>query len=133
MTPTHLYYYQCPNCKTQAAHTVKVKVSESPILCPLDRRFMVFQYEVPITTERHQDIARQGFVLNPHMQRKPAKCDTCRAEMVSGTAVKLVGVGKFCSDECATVGSEKHARYMQRIEDEQQDLRKKWLPKERTA
>ena len=121
-----LHTYQCSNCHATAVATFwtpGVRVD-----CVLCRRWMKHLFAQPVTTEEHQKFAGRGLVFNPHLPRRPRKCDTCKQPMPEGPSVTLECVGKFCGEDCAQVGVLKHERWMQKLADEQEELNRKLQP-----
>lgn len=127
-TPTHLHIYECAGCRTIAASTVKI--TRPPLRCTMCARYMGFRWTQPIETQAERDIASQGLMFNPFVERAPQACDLCKEPITAVAEFKVSHVGTFCSAACAQAGRVKHQAYMQRLVDEQaaQDRKERpWL------
>lgn len=126
--PTHLHIYDCAGCRTIAASTVKI--GRPPLRCPLCARYMGFRWTQPITTPAERDIASQGLMFNPFVERASERCDACKAPIAKGCQYNVPHVGRFCSEACAQAGRVKHEAYMLRLLEEHaaQDRKERpWL------
>lgn len=124
--PLLLHIYQCSFCAVIATSTVKT--SYPPIRCNACRRIMAFKWTQAIRTQAERDIASAGVMYNPFMPRAAIKrtCDTCHCFLFEDELLIVEGLGKFCSQRCADVESEKHAAGLERVA----ILRKEqpWMP-----
>ena len=122
MAPTHLHVYRCSFCDVVATSTVRMGLK-----CVRCLRLMRYKWSQPITTQAERDIASAGVLFDPFLPRPPKRCDTCR-QPITGTPMKIAGVGVFCGDDCAQVMVVKVQAYRQRLAEEAAELERKVCP-----
>lgn len=85
----------------------------------------MIEFPEPLSFNGDEDDREGGFIRRrTGVRREPdvselRRCDTCTAPMHwtdrKGLGpIHLIGVGWFCSDRCADLGSERHHRVMRR-------------------
>jgi hypothetical protein len=127
-----LHTYQCSWCHKIA--TAGLKSPDVRIKCCLCFRWMRFMWSDPITTDMQRQRAAGGIVYGTDEEVQQAaerltECDTCRVKVPKHRMVKLMGVGRFCNEDCAQAGVLKHRAFMERRRDEDATLGQRILAK----
>lgn len=112
-----LHTYRCSFCKTVATTPVK---SSSPrdVKCVTCLRWMGYLFSQTIDTLELQALADRGLVYNPHVSTDVIRkrCDTCKTLVDKAAMVNLGVGGRYCSQPCADIGTEKHRATMEAID-----------------
>ena len=116
MDATDLHTYRCSFCKTVATFPMRASL----LKCVVCLRWLTWLYATPITTDEQRALADRGLVFNPHMvgvvnTKRP--CDQCKQWVEKDAMIRLGVGGKYCSQPCADLGTEKHRAAMERMDE----------------
>lgn len=102
-----LYVFQCPNCGS--VYTSAVKPAGAPYQCLNDRTWLRLLFERAVETEEDRAIAARAPFWNGGV--RPAAriwCDACPNIVAVDEGIDLGAGGKYCSEACANIGTERH-------------------------
>lgn len=131
-----IHVYGCANCRATYMTTIPTQGTGTPYRCLNDRSPMHLLHSLPIDTEGDFALAARCPVWNGGRTTVTPgprfTCDHCRRSYPVDRMIDLGAGGKYCRQEHADAGSEKHRAALERTQALVEELHKEmpWLKKE---